>query len=289
MQPAVFPGLPAPGYLRPRGQWYTELPTSSHFPGKEGQDAVTEPDPLVRVANLVEAEGLDLSLLRLAAALSDALDGAGVCFYDRPGNLLAAYPEGLPVARSLPDHLALALLRLAEPLYGDAGRLLGAAQGTLTAAVPVVASGRRLATLAVWEGPQRLTLSQQAALRLAAIAAGLALAFARATEEEGAALARQLARSALRSLSYSELVAVHHLMAGLNGDEGLLVASRIADRAGITRSVVVNALRKLASARVIESRSLGKRGTYLRILNRELRSELTRQRLPRQGPAARGL
>ena len=250
---------------------------------------MTAQDPLVRVANLVEAEGLGLSLLRLAAALSDALGGAPVCFYDRPGRPLAAFPEGLPVAGPLPDHLASAFLRAGEPLYGDVARRLGASYATLTVAVPVVASGRRLATLAVWEGPRTLTPPEHAAVRLAAIAAGLVLAAARATEEEGVALARQLVRSALSSLSYSELVAVQHLLAGLDGDEGLLVASRIADRAGITRSVVVNALRKLASARVIESRSLGKRGTYLRILNRELRTELSRQRLPRQGPAARGL
>ncbi len=52
------------------------------------------------------------------------------------------------------------------------------------------------------------------------------------------------------------------------------------DQAGITRSVIVNALRKLASANVIESRSLGMKGTYLRILNPEIRKELERQRYP---------
>ena len=39
----------------------------------------------------------------------------------------------------------------------------------------------------------------------------------------------------------------------LNGREGILVASKIADRVGITRSVIVNALRKFESAGVIES------------------------------------
>ncbi len=43
----------------------------------------------------------------------------------------------------------------------------------------------------------------------------------------------------------------------LGGTEGLLIASKVADRVGITRSVIVNALRKLESAGVIESRSLG--------------------------------
>jgi transcriptional pleiotropic repressor len=60
----------------------------------------------------------------------------------------------------------------------------------------------------------------------------------------------------------------------LNGNEGLLVASKIADKVGITRSVIVNALRKFESAGVIESRSLGMKGTYIRILNEKLVEEL---------------
>ena len=60
----------------------------------------------------------------------------------------------------------------------------------------------------------------------------------------------------------------------LNGNQGLLVASKIADRVGITRSVIVNALRKLESAGVIESRSLGMKGTYIKVLNDRFLGEL---------------
>ena len=45
------------------------------------------------------------------------------------------------------------------------------------------------------------------------------------------------------------------------------MASKIADRVGITRSVIVNALRKFESAGVIESRSSGMKGTYIKVLN----------------------
>ena len=58
--------------------------------------------------------------------------------------------------------------------------------------------------------------------------------------------------------------------------EGLLVASKVADRSGITRSVIVNALRKLESAGVIESRSLGMKGTYIKIVNSKFREELAK-------------
>ncbi|MBL0388904.1 GTP-sensing pleiotropic transcriptional regulator CodY [Tumebacillus sp. ITR2] len=81
---------------------------------------------------------------------------------------------------------------------------------------------------------------------------------------------RSVVQMAVSSLSYSELEAVDHIFAELNGREGLLVASRIADRAGITRSVIVNALRKLESAGVVEARSLGMKGTHIKILNEKL-------------------
>ena len=41
----------------------------------------------------------------------------------------------------------------------------------------------------------------------------------------------------------------------------------LADRVGITRSVIVNALRKFESAGVIESRSSGMKGTYIKVVN----------------------
>lgn len=95
-------------------------------------------------------------------------------------------------------------------------------------------------------------------------------------QEDKAAESRS-ARSAINSLSYSEILAMQRIFEELDGDEGLLIASRIADEADITRSVIVNALRKLASANVIESRSLGMKGTYLRILNPEIRKEFDKQ------------
>ena len=65
-----------------------------------------------------------------------------------------------------------------------------------------------------------------------------------------------------------------HILGELDGNEGLLVASKIADRVGITRSVIVNALRKFESAGVIESKSLGMKGTYIKVLNEKLIDEL---------------
>lgn len=72
---------------------------------------------------------------------------------------------------------------------------------------------------------------------------------------------------AMRALSYSEIESMKHIIAELGGQEGVAVASKVADRVGVTRSVIVNALRKLESAGLIESRSLGMKGTYIKVLS----------------------
>ena len=93
------------------------------------------------------------------------------------------------------------------------------------------------------------------------------------TEEEDARQ-RAIVQMAIGTLSYSEIEAVQQIFAELDGQEGLLVASKIADRSGITRSVIVNALRKLESAGVIESRSLGMKGTHIKITNDKFSEDL---------------
>ena len=100
----------------------------------------------------------------------------------------------------------------------------------------------------------------------------------RSVNEESAEEVRKRAvvKSALSTLSQSELEAIIHIFDELGGMEGILVASKIADRIGITRSVIVNALRKFESAGVIESRSSGMKGTYIKVVNDLVYEELDR-------------
>lgn len=79
-------------------------------------------------------------------------------------------------------------------------------------------------------------------------------------------------------MSFSELEAIIHIFDEMDGKEGILVASKIADRVGITRSVIVNALRKFESAGVIESRSSGMKGTYIKVLNDVVFDDSTRSK-----------
>jgi len=107
---------------------------------------------------------------------------------------------------------------------------------------------------------------------------GMEILRSKSEEIEEEARKKAVVQLAIGTLSFSELEAVEHIFEELDGNEGLLVASKIADRVGITRSVIVNALRKFESAGVIESRSLGMKGTYIKILNDKLLEELKKVR-----------
>ena len=85
-------------------------------------------------------------------------------------------------------------------------------------------------------------------------------------------------KAVINTLSFSELEAMIHVIEALNSNEGLLITGKIADRLGMTRSVVVNALRKLEGAGIVETRSLGMKGTYIRIKDILLTEELNKLR-----------
>ncbi len=146
----------------------------------------------------------------------------------------------------------------------------------ITTIVPIVGAGSRLGTLVLAKFNKHFTDEDLVLGEYGATVVGMEILRARADKVEEETRKRTAVKIALGTLSYSELDAVQHIFDQLDGEEGLLVASKIADRVGITRSVIVNALRKFESAGVIESKSLGMKGTYIRVLNEYLLEELER-------------
>ncbi|HLU21911.1 MAG TPA: GTP-sensing pleiotropic transcriptional regulator CodY [Bacillaceae bacterium] len=144
----------------------------------------------------------------------------------------------------------------------------------LTTIVPIIGGGERLGTLLLSRLEQNFQDDDLILAEYGATVVGMEILREKAEEIEEEARSKAVVQMAISSLSYSELEAIEHIFEELNGSEGLLVASKIADRVGITRSVIVNALRKLESAGVIESRSLGMKGTYIKVLNSKFLQEL---------------
>jgi transcriptional pleiotropic repressor len=140
--------------------------------------------------------------------------------------------------------------------------------------VPVDIAGQRLGTLFLYKADATYHIEDIILGEYGATVVGLEVM--RSINEESSEELRKISvvKSAISTLSFSEQEAIKHIFQELDGTEGILVASKVADRVGITRSVIVNALRKFESAGVIESRSLGMKGTYIKVLNNLLLDEL---------------
>lgn len=237
---------------------------------------------------LQSAAGKPLNFREMAEALRETLQG-GVFVVSRRGKILGAAPSaGFPEAWLRQN--AEGELRF-PPETND--RLLGVAVTASNVApadilapveaafanetitiVPIIGGGDRLGTIVLGRENQTFGDDDLILAEYGSTVIGMEILRERAEEREIEARSKAVVTIAVNSLSFSELEAVEHIFEELEGKEGLLVASKIADRAGITRSVIVNALRKLESAGVIDTRSLGMKGTYIRILNSQLLAEL---------------
>lgn len=132
---------------------------------------------------------------------------------------------------------------------------------------PVNIASERLATVFMYKNQGDYEINDIVLSEYGTTVVGLEML--RSVHEETAEEERKnsIVKSAINTLSLSEKEAVKYVLDDLNGVEGTLVASKIADRVGITRSVIVNALRKLESAGVVETRSSGVKGTYIKVIN----------------------
>lgn len=141
---------------------------------------------------------------------------------------------------------------------------------------PIDIAGERLGTLFLYKCGSQYDIDDIILSEYGTTVVGLEML--RAVSEENAEEIRkkQIVNSAIGTLSFSEMEAIGHVFHELNGAEGILVASKIADKVGITRSIIVNALRKFESAGVIETKSSGMKGTYIRVLNDLVFEELDR-------------
>ncbi|WCK52663.1 GTP-sensing pleiotropic transcriptional regulator CodY [Aneurinibacillus sp. Ricciae_BoGa-3] len=136
-----------------------------------------------------------------------------------------------------------------------------------TTIVPIVGAGEKLGLFITSRINRKFDDEDMVLAEFSATVVGSEITKLKVEEMAEQTRKQAMVRLAIDTLSYSEIEAMKGILHHLEGKEGLIVASTIADNAGITRSVIVNALRKLESAGVLDSRSLGMKGTYIKILN----------------------
>ncbi len=143
-----------------------------------------------------------------------------------------------------------------------------------TTRIPIHSQDRTLGTLVIGKDEDEMSDDQWVLVESGITAISLILRQTELSQREAEGRQESAVQAVLEALTYSELTAVQQLLNELGGNQGLVVTSNVADRVGITRSVIVNALRKLESAGVIETRSLGMKGTLIRVLNDHLKPAL---------------
>ena len=139
---------------------------------------------------------------------------------------------------------------------------------------PVFGSGDRMGTVVYARENRPYTPAETMLAEYGSSVAGMQILRNASERLENEARKKTVVQLALEVLSYSELEAVKYIFNEIEGSEGFLVASKLAEQYKLTRSVIVNALRKLESAGVIDARSLGMKGTYIKVLNDYLYDQL---------------
>ena len=168
---------------------------------------------------------------------------------------------------STQDNVNLMTLGFATDAAGGGGRYHAVAS-------PIYAGGERLGTLFLFKDHGWYEMDDIILIEYAATVVGLELLRSLTREADESDRREQGVKSALDALTATEKEAMKHILNEMDNSEALIVTSRIADETGIGRSMVVNAIRKMESAGIIESHSAGVKGTRIRVLNELIYEEL---------------
>ncbi len=243
-----------------------------------------------RIANLLQNNaGTKVVFSDICKVLSDIL-GANVLMISRKGKVLGlSTRESVPCLNRLVQHKVgtyadeafserlLAILSTKEnaslEVLGFSGE---EADGCVALICPVIISGERMGTAFFYRQNQLFDVDDIILCEYGSTV--ISLEMLRAELEEDAHEDRKQRRvaSALASLSPSEREGIVLILRKMqeNGGSGIVVASRIAEDSGLTRSTIVSAIKKLAGAGVLDAHSAGMRGTRITVKNSSVYKEL---------------
>ena len=132
---------------------------------------------------------------------------------------------------------------------------------------PISIGGERLGTLFLYRREEEFCIEDIILSEYSTTVIGLEMVRSVQKETDKENYEKSNFSSALTALTPLEQKAVSFVIHELDGKDGMLVTSKLAGKVGITRTVFVNALRKLESAGLIRTKSSGVKGTYIQVLN----------------------
>lgn len=205
---------------------------------------------------------------------------AGEYIYNNQGLIKEIHLTEGKIDRKLNERLLGVLSTKENVNLTTLGMEGGADCGQEAILVPVEIAGRRLGTFFIYRkatgddyGIDDIIMCEYAANII-----GMEMIREAAGKDEEREKQKKTVNAAMHTLSLSETEAMLEVFDQLENKEGLIVVGRIAERVGITRTVLVNALRKFESAGILQTRSSGMKGTYIKILIPEAYEYLKRFR-----------
>lgn len=133
--------------------------------------------------------------------------------------------------------------------------------------IPIIGRNLRQGTLLLIRLNKHFGSEDMILAERGATIVGMEILRAEAEKIEKETRHRAIVKLVMKTLSHFEQESVKSMIKELDSSEGFVVSGKIADKLGISRSVVVNALRKLESAGIIKSSSLGMKGTHIKVIN----------------------
>lgn len=142
---------------------------------------------------------------------------------------------------------------------------------------PVNIAGDRLGTIFIYRNNEQYSIDDIILAEYATTVVGLEMTRSESEETLDEERKLKIVRASLKTLSYTEIICFRSVIEELGPTgQGIIITSKIADEKGYTRSVLINAIKKIASAGIIEERSAGMKGTNIKIVNEFLVPELNK-------------
>ncbi|MBO6297369.1 MAG: GTP-sensing pleiotropic transcriptional regulator CodY [Lachnospiraceae bacterium] len=184
---------------------------------------------------------------------------------------LLAYEEGELIDKALnerflsilstQDNVNLMTLGFSTDIAAEGGRFHAVAS-------PIFIGGERLGTLFLYKDRGWYDMDDIILVEYAVSVVGLELMRSLTEEADESDRREQVVHAALDAMTLSERQAAAAILDQVKpGEEALVVTSHVAEEIQIARSVVVNAVRKLEGAGIIETHSAGVKGTRVRVVN----------------------
>lgn len=159
--------------------------------------------------------------------------------------------------RSTKENVNLEMLGMARADIRDLQALI----------TPVYIAGKRLGTLFLYREDQVYGIEDIILTEYSTTVVGLEMLRSVTEERDSEDRKQKIVDSVVNLLSPLEREAVKVVIGQISAGEATVVTSRLAKEAGITRTVMLNALKKMESAGLLMTKSYGVKGTHIKILN----------------------